>query len=116
MRHCQPVMRPGGKSPSYAAAGAPPGRGPRSRRLGRRRFARTRSTALRRGIAEDHYHVPPLERVNLDEILELLRDKRYFVMHGDTLISVLRQLRARHDRRPAGFPQSVVLCGVRDVP
>ena len=34
---------------------------------------------------------------------------------GDTLIAVLRQLRARYDRRPEGFPQSVVLCGVRDV-
>ena len=174
-------------------------------------------------IAEDHYHVPPLGRVNLDEILELIRDKRYFVLHaprqtgktsallalrdllnsgdagdfrcvyvnvepaqamreavepamrvilgalasrarsvgdpflygvwsdimatfgtgalaealtrwceaeskpvvllvdeidtliGDTLISVLRQLRAGYDQRPSGFPQSVVLCGVRDV-
>ena len=34
---------------------------------------------------------------------------------GDTLLSVLRQLRARYDERPAGFPQSVILCGVRDV-
>ena len=34
---------------------------------------------------------------------------------GDTLISVLRQLRAGYDLRPSGFPQSVVLCGVRDV-
>ena len=34
---------------------------------------------------------------------------------GDTLLSVLRQLRAGYDLRPAGFPQSVVLCGVRDV-
>ncbi len=34
---------------------------------------------------------------------------------GDTLISVLRQLRTRYDMRPAGFPQSVILCGVRDV-
>ena len=34
---------------------------------------------------------------------------------GDTLISVLRQLRAGYVRRPEGFPQSVVLCGVRDV-
>ena len=174
-------------------------------------------------IAEDHYYVPPLERVDLGELLELIRDKRYFVMHaprqtgktsallalrdllnsgavgdfrcvyvnveaaqamrenvepamrvilgelasrarsvgdeflydvfpdilatfgtgalaealtrwcetepkpvvllideidtliGDTLISVLRQLRARYDRRPSGFPQSIVLCGVRDV-
>ena len=34
---------------------------------------------------------------------------------GDTLISVLRQLRAGYANRPAAFPQSVVLCGVRDV-
>ena len=34
---------------------------------------------------------------------------------GDTLISVLRQLRGNYDRRPRHFPQSVVLCGVRDV-
>ncbi len=34
---------------------------------------------------------------------------------GDTLISVLRQLRAGYTQRPALFPQSVVLCGVRDV-
>ncbi|TAN49333.1 MAG: AAA family ATPase [Methylococcaceae bacterium] len=34
---------------------------------------------------------------------------------GDTLISVLRQLRAGYPQRPAAFPQSVILCGVRDV-
>ena len=34
---------------------------------------------------------------------------------GDSLLSVLRQLRAGYDLRPAGFPQSVVLCGVRDI-
>ncbi|MEW6365140.1 MAG: ATP-binding protein [Acidobacteriota bacterium] len=34
---------------------------------------------------------------------------------GDTLIAVLRQLRAGYDKRPRLFPQSVVLCGVRDV-
>ena len=175
-------------------------------------------------VAEDHYLIPPLERVNLREILELVRNKRYFVLHaprqtgktsallalrdllnggaegdfrcvyvnvevgqsaredvgqamrailgelasralslrdefldgiwtdvlarfgphgslrealtrwcqadprptvllideidalvGDTLISVLRQLRGGYDRRPVEFPQSVVLCGVRDV-
>ena len=175
-------------------------------------------------VAADHYCIPPLERVNLAEILGLVRDKRYFVLHaprqtgktsvllalrdllnsgaegdfrcvyvnvesgqtaredvgramrailsrlasrarllgdeyldghwpdilavsgpddalgevltrwsmadtrplvllideidtliGDSLISVLRQLRAGYDQRPEGFPQSVVLCGVRDV-
>ena len=172
-----------------------------------------------------HYHVPPLERIDLAEVLELVRDERYFVLHaprqtgktsallalrdllnggevgeyrcayinvepaqtareevgqamgaiaaeiarearntlgdqgtaevadrldttarphsalgtlldtwaradskplvllideidamvGDSLVSVLRQLRAGYAHRPAGFPQSVVLCGVRDV-
>ena len=34
---------------------------------------------------------------------------------GDTLISLLRQLRAGYPKRPAQFPQTVVLCGVRDL-
>ncbi len=33
----------------------------------------------------------------------------------DTLVSVLRQLRSGYRNRPRRFPQSVVLCGVRDV-
>ncbi|MDI6792688.1 MAG: ATP-binding protein [bacterium] len=33
----------------------------------------------------------------------------------DSLISVLRQIRAGYPQRPALFPQSIVLCGVRDV-
>ena len=35
-------------------------------------------------------------------------------LEGDSLISVLRQLRAGFDERPDGFPQSVILCDVRD--
>ncbi|MEM7538988.1 MAG: AAA-like domain-containing protein, partial [Chloroflexota bacterium] len=42
----------------------------------------------------------------LDEIDSLI---------GDTLISVLRQLRAGYGSRPRGFPHSIILCGVRDV-
>ena len=34
---------------------------------------------------------------------------------GDALLSVLRQLRAGYARRPDGFPQSIALCGVRDM-
>ena len=171
---------------------------------------------------ERHYCIPPLERLNMDEVLALIRDEKYFVLHaprqtgktsallalrdllnaqgtyrcvyvnveggqaaredveqvtrtvlgelasrarlvgdefldeiwfdilakygghaalrealmrwaqaapkplvllideidaliGDSLLSVLRQLRAGYDQRPEGFPQSVVLCGVRDV-
>ena len=174
-------------------------------------------------VAEDHYCIPPLNRLNLSEVRRFVRDKRYFVLHaprqtgktsallalrdlfnaeddyrcvyvnveggqagredveqvmrtilgalasraqwtlddefldaiwldilakygphaalqealtrwaqadskplvllideidalmGDALLSVLRQLRAGYDLRPVGFPQSVVLCGVRDV-
>ncbi|MBM3741061.1 MAG: ATP-binding protein [Acidobacteria bacterium] len=36
-------------------------------------------------------------------------------MVGDSLVSVLRQLRSGYELRPKRFPQSVVLCGVRDV-
>ena len=172
-------------------------------------------------VAERHYHIPPLERVDLAEIRELIDDQQYFVLHaprqtgktsallalrdllnaeggyrcvyvnveagqamredvrattevilgqlarqarrvgddyltdawpgifaeygpgalgealsrwaeaaekplvllideidslvGDSLLSVLRQLRADYPHRPESFPQSVVLCGVRDV-
>lgn len=34
---------------------------------------------------------------------------------GDTLISVLRQIRSGYDKRPDHFPHSLILCGVRDV-
>ncbi|NJN46416.1 MAG: hypothetical protein HC808_08010 [Candidatus Competibacteraceae bacterium] len=34
---------------------------------------------------------------------------------GDTMIAVLRQIRGGYDKRPGQFPQSVILCGVRDV-
>ena len=174
-------------------------------------------------VAADHYYIPPLDRVNLDDVLDLVRDKTYFVLHaprqtgktsallalrdllnaagdyrcvyvsveavqalrenvaegmravlaelalqagvtlgdeslegiwpdvlervgpgqalrqalfrwcmadprplvllideidalvGDTLLSVLRQLRAGYPDRPGRFPHSVILCGVRDV-
>lgn len=63
-------------------------------------------SALKRALAEwaaaDH---KPLVLL-LDEINALV---------GDTLISVLRQLRSGYRDRPRRFPQSVVLCGVRDV-
>ena len=34
---------------------------------------------------------------------------------GDSLVSVLRQIRSGYDQRPTHFPISIVLCGVRDV-
>ena len=34
---------------------------------------------------------------------------------GDSLVSVLRQIRAGYANRPLQFPQTIILCGVRDV-
>jgi len=34
---------------------------------------------------------------------------------GDSLVSVLRQLRAGYEKRPSEYPSSIVLCGLRDV-
>ena len=34
---------------------------------------------------------------------------------GDTLISLLRQIRSGYAQRPEAFPQTIILCGVRDV-
>ncbi|MCE7985124.1 MAG: ATP-binding protein [Caldilinea sp. CFX5] len=49
-----------------------------------------------------------------DKPLVLLIDE-IDALVGDTLISVLRQLRAGYANRPVNFPQSIILCGVRDV-
>ena len=62
--------------------------------------------ALRRALTRWSLNDPRPLVLFLDEIDALL---------GDTLISVLRQLRAGYDQRPAAFPQSVILCGIRDV-
>ena len=47
-----------------------------------------------------------------DKPLVLLIDE-IDALVGDSLLSVLRQLRADYPHRPERFPQSVVLCGVR---
>ena len=52
-------------------------------------------------VAADHYCLDPLQRINLDEILKLIGDKRYFVLHaprqtGKTtcLLALMRYLNA----------------------
>ena len=51
---------------------------------------------------------------SLDKPLVLFIDE-IDALIGDTLVSVLRQLRSGYESRPEAFPISVVLCGVRDV-
>ena len=62
--------------------------------------------ALRRALTRWSLNDPKPLVLLIDEIDALV---------GDALISVLRQLRAGYDMRPTAFPQSVILCGVRDV-
>jgi hypothetical protein len=50
----------------------------------------------------------------LDKPLILMMDE-IDTLVGDTLISVLRQIRSGYDTRPLHFPSSIILCGVRDV-
>ena len=42
-------------------------------------------------------------------------DRRIDSLVDDTLLAVLRQLRSGYDRRPTSFPQTIVVCGVRDL-
>lgn len=50
----------------------------------------------------------------LDKPLVLMIDEVDSLI-GDTLISLLRQIRAGYPDRPTDFPSSVILCGVRDL-
>jgi hypothetical protein len=51
---------------------------------------------------------------SLDKPLVLFMDEIDSLI-GDSLLSVLRQLRGSYDQRPQGAPQSVALIGLRDV-
>ena len=64
------------------------------------------NNALRRVLARWCSENPVPLVLLVDEIDSLV---------GDTLLSVLRQLRAGYEHRPAGFPHSIILCGVRDI-
>jgi len=80
----------------------------------------TRLAEIRRQIVADGVIENGIEKLlgewaqrNNKPIVLLLDEVDALV--GDTLISLLRQIRAGYAQRPAAFPQSVILCGVRDV-
>ena len=52
--------------------------------------------------ADRHYAVPPLERVDLADILSLVRDERYFVLHAPRQTGKTTTLRALRDRLNEG--------------
>ena len=50
---------------------------------------------------EHHYHIPPLHRMDWEEILHLIRSERYFVLHAprqtgktSTLLAIMAELNA----------------------
>ncbi|KAK3605020.1 hypothetical protein CHS0354_000685 [Potamilus streckersoni] len=68
--------------------------------------------ALRLTIA--HYSKNDHAQPNNPRPLILMIDE-IDALIGDSLISVLRQIRAGYNDKPHAFPQSIILCGVRDV-
>ena len=77
-------------------------------------------SALAREVLADTPHASALGAFltrwcqQLDSPLVLMLDE-VDALVGDTLISLLRQLRAGYPTRPGNFPQSLILCGVRDL-
>ena len=49
-------------------------------------------------VATDHYRIPPLERTDLGRVLDLIRDKRYFVLHAPRQTGKTSALLALRDR------------------
>jgi AAA-like domain len=70
--------------------------------------------ALERTSGGSLQDVLQLWSIKSDKLIILFIDEIDSLV-GDTLISVLRQLRAGYANRPQSFPQSVCLIGVRDV-
>ena len=48
---------------------------------------------------DDHYAIAPLDRVDVDELLSLIRAKQYFVLHAPRQTGKISALIALRDRR-----------------
>jgi hypothetical protein len=81
------------------------------------------TTALVEWLEQEGVSIPPISRLTqLLDYWSQISDKPCILfldevdaLVGDTLISLLRQIRAGYAQRPSAFPQSIVLCGIRDV-
>ena len=60
-------------------------------------------------VAADHYCVPPLERIDLSDILSLIGTKRYFVLHAPRQTGKTSALLALRDLLNGGSPRQVPL-------
>ena len=61
---------------------------------------------------DEHYHIPPLDRLNLDELLGLVRDKKYFVLHAPRQTGKTSALLALRDLLNAGSDYRCVYANV----
>ena len=53
-------------------------------------------------VAVDHYCIPPLDRVDVDEILMLIQQKKYLVLHAPRQTGKTSTLLAMADRLNSG--------------
>ena len=53
-------------------------------------------------VATDHYHIPPLDRIDLDDVLGLVRGKKYFVLHAPRQTGKTSALLALRDLLKSG--------------
>ena len=53
-------------------------------------------------VAQDHYYIPPLERMDLDYVLNLIRQKKYFILHAPRQTGKTSALKALQDRLNSG--------------
>ena len=63
-------------------------------------------------ICKDHYCLPPLERFDLDEILSLIDQKKYFVLHAPRQTGKTTCLLALMERLNAGGRYQCLYCNV----
>ena len=92
---------------TVAEAAVSQGEDPRLHDLSRQVLADNAATRVLREFLSQWSRIAPQPLILLlDEVDALV---------GDTLVSLLRQLRAGYPLRPQSFPQSVILCGVRDL-
>ena len=52
--------------------------------------------------AQDHYCIPPLERIDLDYVLNLIHDEKYFILHAPRQTGKTSALKALQDHLNSG--------------
>ena len=53
-------------------------------------------------VPSKHYHIPPLGRVDLDSVLSLIHDEKYFILHAPRQTGKTSTLLALRDRLNSG--------------